>query len=192
MAPVKSQRCSPRSTVLKVERIADRREVINHYLACDRRRPHLPDYLTDPVLEDPNKVDQWLKKKHLKPGVISGFRQWVCAQLSFEDLLQCAVVETLSRGVQARRLGDLLDIGFLDGWEPIWPNPVWHEVGALLRRGRDRPCRLSGLPPSKGGGGGVRVHRVRPGPEQRVAGHEPGPRITSIARPADTSGSRTS
>ena len=99
-----------------------------HYLACDRRRPPMAKFLSESLLEDVNEVDRWLKKYRLKPGVISGFRQWVYAQLSFADLRQCSVVETLSRGVQARRLGDLLDMGFLDGWEPISPNPRWHEV----------------------------------------------------------------
>lgn len=111
--------------------------MIEHYLACDRRRPKLPESLLGPALDDVNQVDRWLKRNRLKPGVISGFRQWVYAQLTFADLLQCSVVETVSRGVQARRLGDLLDMGFLDGWEPISPNPRWHE---LIRSGGVLPA----------------------------------------------------
>jgi len=114
--------------VLKIERITDRREVIMHYLESDRRHLPIQKFLSESLLEDVNKLDRWLKKNRLKPGVISGFRQWVYAQLSIADLLQCSVVERLSRGVQARRLGDLLEMGFLDGWEPISPNPRWHEV----------------------------------------------------------------
>ncbi len=101
---------------------------MKHYLECDRRRPQLPEFMSGSGIEDVNRVDRWLKRSRLKPGVISGFRQWAHAQLTFADLLQCAVVETVSRGVAARRLGDLLDMGFLDGWEPIWPNPRWHEI----------------------------------------------------------------
>jgi hypothetical protein len=114
--------------VLKIERLTDRREVMKHYLECDRRRPQLPEFMSGSGIEDVNRVDRWLKRSRLKPGVISGFRQWAYAQLTFADLLQCSVVETVSRGVPGRRLGDLLDMGFLDGWEPIWPNPRWHEI----------------------------------------------------------------
>jgi hypothetical protein len=73
-------------------------------------------------------MDSWLKKHNLKPGVISGFRQWAWAELGWEDILDCAVVRRISRGQSVRSLGALLNIGFLNGWEPITANPVWYNV----------------------------------------------------------------
>ena len=67
-----------------------------------------------------------------------GFRQWAWAKLDWEDLLGCAVHDRLYRGQQVGTLGDLLGIGFLEGWKPLRANPVWEPV----IRAR------TGLPPS--------------------------------------------
>jgi hypothetical protein len=123
---------------LKVIRLTDRREVIRHYLERERqRKPRIP---TDGFIldyGDTKALDAWLRKHNLKQGVISGFRQWAWTMLRWEDLLECAVVDRLSRGQSVRTLGALLQIGFLKGWEPVTPNPVWHSV---IQAGRPLPA----------------------------------------------------
>jgi hypothetical protein len=122
---------------LKVIRLTDRREVIRHYLERERqRKPRLASDVSTLNYDDANALDRWLKKHNLKEGVISGFRQWAWAVLEWDDLLDCAVVERLSRGQSVRNLGALVEIGFLNGWEPLTPNPVWHSV---IRAGRPLP-----------------------------------------------------
>ena len=112
---------------LNVLRVTDRHEVVNHYLDRERRSGRrVPADWSRLPYDDPNGMDGWLKGNRLKHGVISGFRQWAYAALAWQNLLECAVVDTLSRGVSARSLGALLELGFLEGWEPIRPNPLWH------------------------------------------------------------------
>lgn len=121
---------------LKIIRITDRREVIASYLNRERRRrPRLPD-LAVRSYDDSNALDRWLKRHRLKHGVISGFRQWAWVMLEWEDLLECAVVESLSRGQPVRSLGGLVTNGFLGNWEPVTPNRAWYD---LIRAGSPLP-----------------------------------------------------
>jgi hypothetical protein len=120
---------SPLMSQLKIVRVTDRREVITSYLNRERRRrPRLPDIAVRSY-EDSNTLDRWLKRHRLKHGVMSGFRQWAWVMLEWEDLLDCAVVDSISRGQTVRSLGALVSSGFLhNDWEPLTPNRVWHEV----------------------------------------------------------------
>lgn len=112
---------------LKVLRVTDRREVVNHYLDRERRSGRrVPLDWARLRYDDANAMDTWLKGNRLKHGVISGFRQWAYAALAWQNLLDFAVVDRLSRGLSVRSLGALLEIGFLNDWEPITPNPLWH------------------------------------------------------------------
>jgi len=103
--------------------------VIGHYLERERqRKPRVPADMSILNYDDSNALDGWLKRLNLKQGVVSGFRQWAWAMVGWEDLLDCAVVDRLSRGQSMRSLGALKQSGFLNGWEPVTPNPVWHSV----------------------------------------------------------------
>ena len=115
-----------RNRSLTILRFTDRYEVVNHYLNRERRSGrHALDW-SRLRYDDPNIIDGWLKRNRLKHGVISGFRQWAYAALEWQNLLDCAVVDRISRGVTVRSLGALLQTGLLNDWEPITPNPLWH------------------------------------------------------------------
>src|SRR5437764_10591199 len=100
------------SSRLNILRVTDRREIVNHYLDLERRSGRrVPTDWSNLPYEDPNVMDRWLKGHGLKHGVISGFRQWAYTALQWHNLLECAVVEKLSRGVSVRSLGGLHQIG---------------------------------------------------------------------------------
>ncbi len=112
---------------MKIEGIVDRREIIEHYLRLENRKgspipfpyPNLP-------WDDVNALDCWFDKHHYKTGVISGFRHWGVAILSYEDVLDCAIVSHIFRA-PSQRLGDLLRLGCLDTWKPGNPNRYWEQ-----------------------------------------------------------------
>lgn len=114
---------------MRILRLAQRSEVIGCYLAREGRRQQ--SVAADAEIfdfDDCNAMDRWLKRRRLKHGVITGFRRWVLVTLAWEDLLECAVVERISRGSSERSLGALWSCGFLKDWEPITPNPHWHDL----------------------------------------------------------------
>ena len=83
-----------RNRSLTILRFTDRYEVVNHYLNRERRSGrHALDW-SRLRYDDPNIIDGWLKRNRLKHGVISGFRQWAYAALEWQNLLDCAVVDS--------------------------------------------------------------------------------------------------
>lgn len=76
-----------------------RREVVEAYLQYDASKKQSPLPSTDGWdWTDPNAIDSWLKASGFKIGILAGFVEWTQVALTLEDLRDCAVANTVSRG----------------------------------------------------------------------------------------------
>jgi hypothetical protein len=81
-----------------------RREVVEAYLRYDTEKKHaqMAD-LADWDWNDPNYLCCVLSQGDYKGGVITGFSTWEHVAISLDDLRQCAVVDTISKGWNSHR-----------------------------------------------------------------------------------------
>jgi hypothetical protein len=106
----------------------DRQTVLDGYLNRENAKeegkeipPPYPELAWDNVAW----LDLWLQHSGYKEGDPSGFRWWLPVELSFADLLDCAIWSGLFKG-EFQRLGDLLDSGRLKNWEPTETRRDWY------------------------------------------------------------------
>lgn len=112
----------------------NREKLIEFYIAMDASKKGIPKPLDyDTAIwknwNDPNMLDQWLQDSHYKHGVIPGFRKWAYVQLSNEDLLNCAIVNSIGifkdLGQYLRNLSKMKEF---QEWKPDrkadWYNPL--------------------------------------------------------------------
>jgi hypothetical protein len=97
-----------------IERFVPRRVVIEAYLRYDTSKknnnpmPPIDTWNWD----DPNALDNELKRAKFKCGILAGFLEWCAVLLTIEDLRSCAVVISMSEG-RHRDLRSLELYGFL-------------------------------------------------------------------------------
>ena len=105
----------------------DRRELIDYYLEGERWRKNVNIPAGRGVLnwEDPNALDDWLKGNNYKHGIITGFKRWVYVRLTKDDLMDCAIVNTIFPNT-SQRLGDHAITPDLQEWEPP-EDKIWYE-----------------------------------------------------------------
>ncbi len=98
----------------------DRKELIKWYLEREEKRKDKPIPNQDSLnWNNPNNLDEWLKKYCYKSGVISGFKQWAYVHLSKEDLLDSAIVGSINnfKG-KGQLMRNLTQAPEFQNWEP--------------------------------------------------------------------------
>ena len=105
-----------------------RREVVKRYVEYDARKKGtlMPADIDEWDWNDPNAIDEKLELNTFKPGVIAGFRQWDLVQLSRDDLLQCAIVNSIEEFAGLQVLGCLFLHPKFKDWKPVCPKS-WYE-----------------------------------------------------------------
>ena len=107
-----------------IEEHITRRDVITYYVEYDRQKKRQPaiETLEAWPWNDPNAIDEQLQSNHLKPGVLSAYRAWQLAQLDYDDLVDCAIVNHIFHG-QPQALGRI-DPNLIAKSQPN-SNPEW-------------------------------------------------------------------
>lgn len=104
---------------MKKLKTIDRKELIDLYLKgeAEKKNKLIPQDYDCLNWDNSNDLDTWLKKYCYKFGVISGFKQWAYVKLDKNDLLNCAIVNSIFSGM-SQRLGDLVGTKEFKEWEP--------------------------------------------------------------------------
>lgn len=108
-----------------------RKTLIDFYLNSERIKKNklIPPVNDSLIWNDPNKLDNWLEKYCYKSGVISGFKQWAYVQISKEDLLNSAIVNSIDIfNGKDQLLGSLKNTKEFYEWKPNKnPFPIWYK-----------------------------------------------------------------
>lgn len=103
---------------MRVIKTVSRKEIIRFYLRREKEKgKSVPPGLDNLKWDNPSDLDAWLSENNYKEGVISGFTKWKFVELSKEDLLDCAVVNSIFPG-KSQRISNLLKETVLEDWKP--------------------------------------------------------------------------
>ena len=117
------------SNVKVIRRNISREEVIKFYAGYDRRKKgeHTPSGFENWPWDDPDGLDKKLSQHGLKLGVLAAYKVWWFIELTYEDLLECAIFNGIFPD-QPQVLSQLLTLNLIDRWSPDreseWYSPL--------------------------------------------------------------------